>query len=437
MIRPLRNDAGSVLVTAIILMTVMLTMGLALMALIDEQTTQSRVERERESALQLNEGVLYSQAFVLADKWPGAGSTAADYFPEQCTSSGADAKCPTASTLAIANGGSQAGSNFTAIDFSADAEWTTRVRDNGIITSTGKDTKALYYPAQAHLAQTGCPVTPCTLDANNDRQLWVQVDAVVRGRPRSVVALLQLEEFAEAFPRNAVTAGSVAVTNSGNHGGAALLDISGSQIAVRCNPPADTASSGNPCLDYQRPTHIQPRRFVRTSQPNALSASAIARLRDVAEDNGTLFNGCPPNNADLSGAVVFVDNCSSASFGSSLQSVPCPANPQISSNGGCINTPDSPGILIWNGGSLAFTGNQTFVGLLYHTNPANSSSTVLKLGGGFQVYGAVAVDGPGRLEVGSNAEPNIRFNENVFNGLSSFGTAGLVQNTWRELPPGS
>jgi hypothetical protein len=54
----------------------------------------------------------------------------------------------------------------------------------------------------------------------------------------------------------------------------------------------------------------------------------------------------------------------------------------------------------------------------------------------------VTIDGSGRLEVGSSGNnsqkdpPNLQFSPNAFNALASWGTAGLVQSTWRELPPG-
>lgn len=434
----LRRETGSTVVTAIILLALMMSSGLALAALVDGQTTESRKERQRESALSLNEGVLYAQGFVLARNWPGKSVPSSRYFPATCTSATASATlCPTPATLALANGGSAGSSNFSSSDYQtstapAPTTWTTRVRDNG-------GTMAQFYrPADRDAAQPTCPATPCTLDWNNDRKLWVEVSAQVRGRPRSVVALLQLEEFKEALARNAITAGSVDITNNGNKGGRALVDVTGSQIAVRCTPPANDAPSGNSCVSYAKETQITPRTFVPATSSSSLSRSAIQRLRDVAEANGKLFTSCPPNNANLAGDVVFVENCASANFSGSLQTVPCPNGyPDLSRNGGCVNTPASPGLLIWDGGTLEFRGNDTFVGLVYATNSQNSSGTVLEIGGGFQVYGAVAVDGPGKLSIGSNADPNVRYDPNAFIPLRSFGTAGLVQNTWRELPPGS
>ena len=85
-------------------------------------------------------------------------------------------------------------------------------------------------------AQAGCtvpasvvPATACTYDANKDRELWVQSQAIVRGKPRNVVARLRLEQLSESVPQAAVTSGAVKVTNSGNHGGTAIIDATGSQ----------------------------------------------------------------------------------------------------------------------------------------------------------------------------------------------------------------
>jgi hypothetical protein len=253
---------------------------------------------------------------------------------------------------------------------------------------------------------------------------------MVRGRPRSTVALLKLESFKENFPRTAITAGSLAVTNQGNHGGRPIIDNAGGEIAVRCDPPSS-------CLSYKpgQITHPNP---VHASSLSALSAPALERLKQRAKADGKYFAGCPGN--DLRGAVVWVDDCPSYNGAASLTSDACDSP----LSGQCINNHDSPGILIWHKGSAQLRGNKTFVGLIYMANDSDAGGglganddPVLEIGGGFSVYGAVSVDGHGKLEIGSNADPNVKYNANVFNALESYGTAGLVQNTWRELPPGS
>ncbi len=44
------------------------------------------------------------------------------------------------------------------------------------------------------------------------------------------------------------------------------------------------------------------------------------------------------------------------------------------------------------------------------------------------------VDGNACLKLGSNGL-QVKFDPRVFNAVESYGTVGLVQNTWRELDP--
>lgn len=60
MIRSARDEEGWAVVVAIVLMTIMLGVGLATLAVVDNQQKQSGNERQRESGLNLNEGVLYA-----------------------------------------------------------------------------------------------------------------------------------------------------------------------------------------------------------------------------------------------------------------------------------------------------------------------------------------------------------------------------------------
>ena len=52
------------------------------------------------------------------------------------------------------------------------------------------------------------------------------------------------------------------------------------------------------------------------------------------------------------------------------------------------------------------------------------------------MLGALVADGAGCVAIGSNSL-NMKFDANVFSGVTSYGTVGLVQHTWRELPAGS
>ena len=412
----LRTDDGSVLVIAISLLAIMLTIGLASYALSDTGQRRAREQRERESSLNLAEAVLYSQGFALASIWPGnaAGGAA---IPTTCTSATVAATCPDPRTLAAADAAGAASANFTGADFAANTTWTTRIRDNG-----GSMAEA-YVTAQADGVQAGtnvktgvaysCPGS-CRWDANGDLMLWVQASAVVRGRPRSVVALLKRELFAEAIAAgNAVTAGSFETTNSGNK---TIINATGSQVVVRCTTAAPT------CTDYDASkTQVLPPTILRdASTPAAMTAAQRARFMAAAQSASpsTYYTSCP---ASIAGAVVYID---------------VPATTTCRDiNGVTYNAAESPGLLIMPRGMLSLEGS--FFGIVYMVNEQNSSGPVLTLESNSEVFGGVAIDGPGRLVVGqaSDQRATITFMANAFTGLATYGTTGLVQNTWRELPP--
>ena len=50
------------------------------------------------------------------------------------------------------------------------------------------------------------------------------------------------------------------------------------------------------------------------------------------------------------------------------------------------------------------------------------------------ILGALLIDGTGCLYAGSNGL-QVQFDPNVFGAVASYGTVGLVQDTWRELIP--
>jgi hypothetical protein len=121
-----------------------------------------------------------------------------------------------------------------------------------------------------------------------------------------------------------------------------------------------------------------------------------------------------------------------------------------------VNTIDRPGVLIVRCGALRMTGGWTYVGLVYFVNGSDGScpgqvrgsnppkctsssldaNTVLDTQGGFGTWGGIAADGNACVLLGSNGM-QLRFDANAFASVSSYGTVGLVQNTWRELPSGT
>jgi hypothetical protein len=99
-------------------------------------------------------------------------------------------------------------------------------------------------------------------------------------------------------------------------------------------------------------------------------------------------------------------------------------------------------MLIINQGTLRMTGTQWFYGVIYHA-PQTTSSVIVDLGGNVCVRGGVIVDDPyGTINVGSsgnacNGQANLAFDPIAFGAVKSLATAGIVQNTWRELTAGN
>lgn len=416
-LRRLHSEDGSVLVVAVCLLAIMLAIGLASFALSDTGQIRAREQREREASLNLAEAVLYNQGFVLAKIWPGNATTGAA-IPNACTSAAPATNCPNPQTLAAANAGGSGLANFDDVDVSADTTWTTRIRDNG-----GPLADA-YVAAQQDVAQTGTNVrsgsaytcaAPCKWDANGDLMVWVQARAVVRGKPRSLVALLKREQFSEAFGgNNTVTAGSFSMTNSGNK---VIIDATSSQVAVRCT------STGPSCTDYDAgKNQVMPPTIIRDSSlPPALTPEQVARFKFAAQtaNPSTYFTSCQPG---LEGGIVFID---------------VPAGTFCTDSSSAVyNTPEDPGLFIMPRGTFALGG--TMYGLIYMGNEQNTSGTVLTLNANSYVIGGVAIEGDGKLIVGqaSGPRPTITYLPQAFNGLATYGTTGLVQNTWRELPAG-
>jgi hypothetical protein len=409
--RRLAREEGWALVTALSLMLIMGGVGLSTMAFVDTQTKQSKVERTRETAFNLAEAALNAQIFALTHDWPG--KVAGNAYPS-CDSSTGGPHCPSAATLA---------STFTSQDAASGASWKSDVRDNSTGANCKADTTAGSYYDDARFS------TVYRYDCNDDKKVWVRAQATAGGKTRTLVALVRVEQQREDIPHDVIIAGSWNITNNGKHGGRKIVDGSSSAqpapIVVRCTPqPGETT----PCLghpmgggtDWQAAFNALKADLqqqvnssgyvVGDTSASALSPDALARLKSTAIANGTYYAGCP---SSLSGAVVWVDSCSMTSQGD-------------------VNSAAAPGILIWNSGVLTFRGNGNFYGLIYHVNSAHSSGTLVDIGGNATIYGAVVIDGNGGINTGSNGN-NVVIDDNAFNAVQSYGTAGIIQNTWREI----
>jgi hypothetical protein len=385
-------ESGNVLVTAILMLAVMFGLGLAALSRVDTQTAETRKERVGESTFNLGEAALSAQVFVLGRK--GAG-TATKQYPDYCPSPG-NLFCPEQATISV---------NYdqaTQVDFDAATTlWRTWVRDNAPSATGPPD---LFWD-DTLLARP-------RWDQNGDKLMWVRSQARVRGRERAMVGQIRIEPRPVTVPAYPILAGKFRTTNNGNHS-AAIVDTGSSLgVAVRCNgtPPATG------CIEYKPGRHIQPEN-VSTGYPEdtTLSRDDLDALLDVARANGTYHTSCP---SDLTGDVVALDTGGECMYTGNTQH----------------NSPSNPGMVIVVSGTIEFLGTTSFYGLVHHPNLSLSSAwDLVRVHGNAKVVGGVLVDGDGGVEAGSSGKLNISYSANAFLDINAFGTAGVVQNTWREI----
>lgn len=400
-LRTFRRDDGFVLVTAILVMAICLMVGVAALALVDGQQNSSRQERTTESTFSYAEGVLNTQIFLLSDRWPALAEWA--YDPAGCNqATTGKPSCPSSATLA---------KNLKGVDYAAGVQWATEIHDN----LTGN--QGQFYDDALVRQQPGW-------DSNGDGLMWVRASALVRGRRRTLIALVKAEKLDTLFPRNAIVANTLTVAPNGNQ---TYVDTTGSYVTLHCSNGSGGQLTTAQCQQWNRSVQVGPNAVVNVD-PNArpaLSPETLDRMRDYANASGTYFANCPAN---LTGAVVFIETATT--------------NCDYKSNAEW-NTQANPGVLIIGSGHISFDGTTTYHGVLYHANGSDGrnpayNDNVVTVQGNACIDGAVVIDGGGGLKVGASngsnkCNGNIQFEANASNNLHAYGTAGIVQNSFREI----
>jgi len=416
---------GWALITAMVLMTVMLGSTLGLASYVDGQTQQTGKQRIRESSFNLAEAALNQQVWSLGREWPGK-----NYAPGNALGLQPYAPCTEASTSTRCPNPTQLKQFIPTPDADPGAKWTTQVMDNAAPYGN--------FYADA-LRQSGAP----GYDANQDGLLWVRASAELKQRTRIVVALVRLQTQREESLIKAVVAGSINITNNGNK--SLIVGEAADGIAVRC----DVETSPGVCLGQpyndksfdKVDTQIQP--FDLSKQDSfpiaaAMSDEAILRARTTAQQIGT-----------------WVQNC--ATLSTELAKLPAgkPVGLIFAEGGVCkiddyINSTAANPVFIVNltGTFEVGPGNPQFHGVLYAANRVSSTNLALQttprdvvtLQGTPVIWGGILVDGSGVVNVGSSggasvAEGNLMFDKSAFGAITTIATAGVIQNTWRELPP--
>jgi Tfp pilus assembly protein PilX len=416
----LSDERGFAVASAIMVLAIMISLGLATAAMVDNQSKLSGKERVKETTFNVGEAVLNAQAIQLSETWPGSKTAGTGGpYPTQCVRSDTNTNCPDSPTVAA---------GFSGTDFSASTDWTVTVRDN--VGSASQ-----YYDRTA-LDSTSCPsaagtMTPCTWDSNADGQMWVRAQSTVAGETRTVVAVVKLDLVSEQFPQNTITSGKFRTSNSGKK---VIVDTKGcaavgapvggcksqraAPVVVRCTTTPPPYTRSNACLGFdQTKGQISPPDSVSTGfTGRIMPVNAVDDFRRRAKALGTYYaTGCP---ASLTGAVVFIENGN------------------CSYNGGTMNSAAAPGLVVINTGTLSLGGNVTYYGVIYAANAQSATTDVITLGGTATIQGAIGVEGQGGVLAGSS-KLNIVYDPGATANLFGFGsTAEVSQNTFRELPAG-
>ena len=403
------DEQGWALVTAMLIMAIMLTTIFGMANYVDGQTKLGATSRKRETAFNYAEAAMNMQVYALSRDWPGAGTSVVPY--PNCTQSSTGSRCPNTTELA----------NLIASPDANGVTWTTMVRDNA-------GTSPNFYSDASVLGQDA-------KDTNADGRLWVRAQATARGKTRTLIELVRVEEEGLDLPHAAVVAGKFQSTNSGNK---IVVDTTGGTgangfVGVRCSPTmGETAATA--CLDQPlgtSPTQTQPKwdSLVQTQispysghiqlgyqTDNAMSQFTRDQLKARAIADGKYFATCPATWP--SGPVVWIEsgNCS------------------YSSNT-TINSQAQPGLLLVNNGTLTLGGTGDYWGVIYCVNAQQTTGIVLSLNGSGTLHGGVFADGQGIVSAGGTSNTNIKYEDTALSAVKGYGSAGLIQNTWREIKP--
>jgi len=415
------RDDGFALVTAIILLSVMMGLGLGLLLLTDNQQKASAREQASESAFNVAEAALNAQIGQISRAWPG---TEAEAYPDEfkakimrCTEATSTTTngCPTSQSLkagyssATSSATCSAGTSKDAWGSALSNEWTTYVRDDVTVTEGGKKVVQPFSSAVKSLPG---------YDANGDGKVWVRSVGVVQCRVVVLVSLVSAQYVSVPFPKNVVVADWFETTNNGKK---VIIDTKGessqsTNVSLRCNPKP----SGKECAEYEKAKgQVSPGEVVEneTGTSPAISASQLEVLKKQAEAAGTFYKtgSCPSGLP--SGTLVYVEG-------------PC----EVSGGGNEVgNSKEKPGFLVIANGTLSLGGTSKFYGTVYAVNKQGSNKSIISLGGNAEIIGSIAVDGSGGTSLGSSGT-NIVYDSTASGSLEAFVGAAATRNSFRVLP---
>jgi hypothetical protein len=397
-----RDEQGIALVTTVLVVAVMLTLGTAMFALVLTQTEQTRTERVGQSSFNLAESVLNAQAFVLGRNWPQSSA--------QVPSPGAPASPCSGQTLTgtvstPANPSTPAGQiqsvlaqTFGDGDVDAGSRWWVTTCEAGGRTAWDDSLLggAAYDPSVA--------ADPTA----KSRRMWVRAEVDVKGRRRAVVGLVQAGQ-SPVYPRNlAVITGTWGTSDLVNTVGTLLTGqalgpllgmvvggtnpIVAGTVGLRCSLLDQSVLLG--CLSglfkatsmLGLGSLLQGNDYVDFPADSAIRPEQLAQLRRQAQATGTYYAtaangagavaaGAPCLPAGSAGKIVFIEKVGDGT-------------------GSCVlNTAGGTAAraLIVGAGGVTVTGGGTYTGVIHTLHRTALPGPDVRITGS-KVVGAVFAD---------------------------------------------
>jgi Tfp pilus assembly protein PilX len=405
-----RDEQGFVLVSAIVLLTVILGLGLGLLLFTDNQQKASAQEQAGESAFRVAEAALNAQVGQVSRAWP---SSEKEPYPERCSSTeNTPNGCPTPGSLSVGypNAGTTTcpAGQKDAWGSPATNEWTTYVRDD----AGGSQ----YFNSTTERAEA----IP-RYDANGNEKLWIRAVGVVQCRVVTLVTQVARQQIAVNFPKNAAAGNWFKVTNEGKkvivNTAGEPAELEPGAVSMRCSELGAT-----PCKEWNEPKEqISPNTTTAPPTPspiwNEVQTAAIkAQAQAMGTFHSAALGNCPTTLEEMSGLPAFVEGCGNLHI-----------------TGGVGNSAANPGFLVLADGTLELKGGSEFHGIIYARNQSNLSGAVVSLGGTTTVWGAIDVDGNGGIEFGSS-KANLIYEPKAIFKLKAYAGATPTRNTFRVLP---
>jgi Tfp pilus assembly protein PilX len=418
--RNARGEQGFALISAIILLTVILGLGMGLLLLTDNEQKASAREQSSEAAFNIAEAALNAQVGQVSRAWPGLKTEAYPDSPSngtiRCTSATSTETngCPSAGSLSAgyptAASSCSAGTPKDAWGSPLTSSWTTYVRDD--------KTSSTYFNSSVVQSEPG-------YDANENNKLWVRAVGVAQCRVVTLVTLVSRQLVPLSFPHDALSGNWFKITNEGkkvivNTAGEPPVSQPG-EISMRCEGVTECETWSEAKEQISPNTTKKP-----ANPPTTLTETQMAAMKATAQSSGTLHTAakgnCPTSMAELSGLPAYVEGCGALKL-----------------TGGVANSSTKPGFLVLADGTLEMLGNAEFYGIVYARNPTNSSAAIVTLGGTSQVIGGITVDGKGGIELGSSGPggsggTNLIYNPTALNEIKLYAGATPTRNTFRVLP---